>query len=387
VARPAQAPAASPAAQLAASRGLVPAPISVPASLRQGVFGEDRQVQLREGFSIGVFARLERARSLALAPWGELLVTQPNAGRVMALRASGDPAVAEAPRVLADGLECPYGMAFHDGHLYVAQSTRVSRFPFDASGAVGQPEVVVSGLPSSPCGPHHFRPLAIDASGNLFIAFGSSCNVCVEPDPRRGTVWQYGPDGNGREYARGLRNVVDLAIHPQTGQLWGVTNERDQLGDDVPPEPIGPIQQGAEYGWPSCYWNGSDWAADRRVPGRPGGCEGLTQYFGIQAHSAPLGLDFGTSANLPADYRTSAFVGLHGSWNRSQGTGFKVIRVQTANGQPVGVEDFVAGWLTGPRGPSDAWGRPVDVQVGADGALYLSDDVAGAVYRISYRGT
>ena len=383
---PAAAPVASPAAQPADQRGLVPATIAVPAGLREGALAEERQVQLREGFSIGVFARVARARSLALAPWGELLVTQPNAGRVMALRASTDPAVAETPRTLTDGLECPYGMAFHEGYLYVAQSTRVSRFPFDQSGTLGSPEVIVKGLPSSSCGAHHFRPLAIDTGGNLYVAFGSSCNVCVEQDPRRGTVWQYRPDGNGHEYARGLRNVVDLTFHPQSGQLWGVTNERDQLGDDVPPEPIGPILEGADYGWPSCYWNGSDWAADRRVPARAGGCEGLTRYFGIQAHSAPLGLDFGTNANLPADYRTSAFVGLHGSWNRSQGTGFKVIRVLTEAGQPVGVEDFVTGWLTGPRGPSDAWGRPVDVQVGADGALYVSDDVAGAVYRIVYRG-
>jgi glucose/arabinose dehydrogenase len=387
--------AAQPAPALAASsratqarpnpRELVPTTVAVPASLGGEPFDQERQLQLREGFTIAVVARVPGARSLALAPSGELLVTQPREGRIVALRpAAGDAPAAQ--QTLAEGLQCPYGMAFHDGQLYVAQSTRVDRFAYAEGGQLGSAEVVVSGLPESGCGPHHYRPLAIDAGGSLYLAFGSSCNVCVEDDPRRGTVWRYAPNGTGREYARGLRNVVDLDIHPVTGQLWGVTNERDQLGDDVPPEPVGPILEGADYGWPYCYRDGGAWHVDQRVPAHPGGCDGLTPYFEIQAHSAPLGFVFATDRQLPPDYAGSAFVALHGSWNRTEGTGFKLIRVQVADGQPQSAEDFATGWQIGPRGPSDAWGRPVDVQAAPDGSLYLSDDRAGAIYRIAFTG-
>ncbi len=181
--------------------------------------------------------------------------------------------------------------------------------------------------------------------------------------------------------------MVDLTFDPQTGRLWGVTNERDQLGDDVPPDPVGPIAEGADYGWPYCYWDGFRWMADPRVPARNPNCEGLTPYNGIQAHSAPLGIEFYSGSQFPADLQGSAFVALHGSWNRSEGTGFKVIRVPVVNGQPGPAEDFVAGWLTGPRGPSDAWGRPVDVQTAPDGSLFISDDEAGAIYRVAYLGS
>jgi glucose/arabinose dehydrogenase len=380
--------AGAPAAGAAAGgqRRLVPTTVSVPSTLRTGALGQERQLEIREGFTIEVVARVAGARSMEMAPWGELLVTQPSQGRIVAVRADADAGAPAAQRTLVEGLQCPYGMAFRDNHLYVSQSTKVERFTHDARGGLGPAEVVVQGLPQSGCSAHHFRPLAIDAGGNLYVAFGSSCNVCVESDPRRGTVWRYGPDGAGREYARGLRNVVDLELHPQTGQLWGVTNERDQLGDDVPPDPVGPIQEGADYGWPYCYWTGSAWTADTRVPARAGGCAGLANHFGVQAHSAPLGMAFAGGGRLPADYAGSALVALHGSWNRSQGTGFKVVRVSIVDGQPRAAEDLVTGWLTGPRGPSDAWGRPVDVQAGPDGSFFVSDDVAGAVYRVRFAG-
>jgi glucose/arabinose dehydrogenase len=311
----------------------------------------------------------------------------------MAARDQNGDGAADAMRTLAQGLQCPYGLVVLEGFLYVAQSTTVERFPVGDGGAHGAAQVVVSGLPESACAPHHYRPLAIDGAGNLYVAFGSSCNVCVEPDPRRGTVWQYAPDGTGREFARGLRNVVDLEFHPLHGTLWAATNERDALGDDVPPEPVMPVQAGANYGWPYCYWSGSGWSVDRRVPANNPACAGLTTYFGIQAHSAPLGLAFagaastGAAGQFPPEYQGDAFVGLHGSWNRSTGTGFKVIRIPVdSSGMPQLAEDFVAGWLTGPRGPQDAWGRPVDVELGGDGALFVSDDVAGAVYRVSLAG-
>jgi glucose/arabinose dehydrogenase len=368
---------------------MVATTLAVPEALRRGAFAQARPLQIREGFSIPVFALLQGARSMALAPWGELLVTQPSSGQIYAFGDADGDGAAEVQHVVARGLQCPYGMAFRDGALYVAQTTRIDRFPVGQDGTLGAAQQVVTGLPQSGCGPHQYRPLAIDGEGFLYTAVGSSCNVCVESDPRRGTVWRYAPDGTGQEYARGLRNVVDLAFNPQTKELWGATNERDDLGDNVPMDPVSSIQQGANYGWPFCFWNGSGWAVDTRVAAGNPGCGGLTPYNGIQAHSAPLGITFAGYASegaVPPDYAGSAFVGLHGSWNRSEGTGFKVIRIPFANGQPQPAEDFVAGWLTGRRGPNDAWGRPVDVVMAPDGALFVSDDGAGAIYRVTYSG-
>ena len=365
---------------------LVATTLQVPAQYRRGAFAQDRQLQIQPGFGISVFGLVDGARSMTVAPWGELLVTQPGRGTIVGLADWDGDGAADAPRVVAQGLQCPYGMAFRDGYLYVAQSTRVDRIAFPDPGSIGARETVVGGLPQSSCGPHHYRPLAFDWAGNFYVAFGSSCNVCVEPDTRRGTVWQFTPDGSGQPYAVGLRNVVDLEIQPATGELWGATNERDELGDDVPPDPVGPIVGGANYGWPYCFWNGGGWQADGRVPRANPGCDGLSVYNGIQAHSAPLGIAHYVAGQFPAEYGGSVFVGLHGSWNRSVGTGFKVLRIPAADVMAGAPEDFVAGWLSGSRGPQDAWGRPVDVQVGLDGTLFVSDDQAGAIYRIVWAG-
>lgn len=370
----------------AAPRQLVTTTLQVAPQFRRGAFTQDRQLQIREGFSISVFGLVSGARAMTVAPWGELLVAQPSAGRIVALGDADGDGVAESMRTLAQGLQCPNGMAFHDGYLYVAESTRVERFPYGEGSSLGPGEVVVSGLPQSACGPHHYRSLTFDWAGYFYVGMGSSCNVCEEPDRRRGTVWQFTVDGGAREYARGLRNTVDLAINPVTGELWGAINERDYLGDDIPPDPVTAIYDGADYGWPYCYWDGSRWRVDTRVPARNPSCTGLTNYYGIQAHSAPLGIDFYTQAQFPGDYWGSAFVGLHGSWNRTDATGYKVIRIPFIDGQPQPPEDFVTGWLLSQRGPANSWGRPVDVQSGLDGALYVSDDQAGAVYRIAYTG-
>jgi len=170
-------------------RATLAATVQVQPQLRRGAFSQDRRLQLPEGFSIGVFALVGGARSLALAPWGELLVTQPGQGRIVALRDADGDGTAESQRPLAESLQCPYGMAFQGDYLYVAQSSRIERFKHNGGG-LGPAELVVGGLPQSSCGPHHYRPLTFDANGYFYVAFGSSCNVCVEGDQRRGTVWQ-----------------------------------------------------------------------------------------------------------------------------------------------------------------------------------------------------
>lgn len=369
--------------------GLVEATIAVPDALRVGAFAQPRSLDVAPGVSVSLFALVNRPRALTWAPWGEWLVSLPGSGEILGVRDTDSDGVADATRTVLSGLRCPYGTVVRGDDLFVAQSTTIARFAHmngDARPvALATP---VSGLPDSGCGAHHFRPLAIDSDGNFFVAFGSSCNVCVEADTRRGTIWRYTPDGDGAEFARGLRNVVDLTIDPVTGRVWAATNERDNLGDDIPPEPVTPVEAGANYGWPYCYWTPNGWRADTRVASGNPNCQGLTRYHGEQAHSAPLGVAFLTGNAFPEPVRRSAFAAFHGSWNRSVQTGFKVVRIALdADGAPSGTEDFVTGWNRGTRGPGDAWGRPVDLQEGPDGALYVTDDVAGAIYRVAWTST
>jgi glucose/arabinose dehydrogenase len=234
-------------------------------------------------------------------------------------------------------------------------------------------------VPDLPKGSGHWtRTIAFGPDGKLYVSVGSSCNVCNETDPRRAAVLQFSADGTGgRVFARGIRNAVGIAFHPATGALWATNNGRDWLGDDLPPETILILKDGAHYGWPYC--NGS------RVPdpdfGRPDFCKTVAlPTVEIQAHSAPLGLTFYTGEAFPVEYRGDLFVALHGSWNRSVPTGYKVIRIPVRDGKPGAPQDFGTGWLQGSR----AWGRPVDVITGKDGALYVSDDRAGVIYRIAY---
>ena len=373
----------------ARATGLVETTIAVADSMRVGAFAQPRTLDVPGGVSVSVFALIERPRALTWAPWGEWLVSLPVSGEIVGVRDTDGDGVADATRTVLTGLRCPYGTVVRGDDLFVAQSTTIARFAHQ--NGEGRPVPLgnsVSGLPDSGCGAHHFRPLALDPEGNFYIAFGSSCNVCVEADARRGTIWRYTPDGDGAEYARGLRNVVDLTFDPVTGQLWAATNERDNLGDNIPPEPVTSVEAGANYGWPYCYWTPNGWRADSRVANRNPECQGLTRYHGEQAHSAPLGIAFLRGTAAPEAIRRSAFAAFHGSWNRSVQTGFKVVRIGLdANGAPIGTEDYVVGWNRGTRGPGDAWGRPVDIQEGPDGALYLTDDVAGAIYRIAWSGT
>ena len=373
------------------TRTLVATPLQVPAQFQRGPFARPRELQLVTGFQISVFAAdLPGVRTMAVAPNGGLYATLPARGRIVALPDRDGDGVVDSVETVASGLDCPYGMVFHGGGLYVALSGQVVRYAYvPGEWAVGSPEVIVDGLPDSGCQPHHFRGLAIDGAGMLYVSLGSTCNVCIERDGRRGGVMQYRPDGTGeRQYATGLRNPVGLTINPATGELWTVVNERDLLGDDIPPDMVTSVQEGAHYGWPFCY-QGRDgaWVVDDRVPARNPSCAELTApTVPVQAHSAPLGLAFYDGEQFPAAYRGDLFVGYHGSWNRSEATGYKVVRIRFVAGQAQPPLDFARGWLTGPRGPADAWGRPVEPVVGGDGSLYVTDDRTNAIYRISYVG-
>ncbi|NDF95451.1 MAG: hypothetical protein EB107_06405, partial [Proteobacteria bacterium] len=221
------------------SSSLIETAIVVPEGLRRGRFSQARYLSVPENFSVSVFALIDGARALHYAPWGEWLVSLPTQGSIIGLKDTDGDGTADQTRTVLSGLRCPYGLAIRDDTLFVAQSTSIARFNHLWGEGTPVPSgVVVDGLPDSGCGAHHFRPLAIDHAGAFYIAFGSSCNVCVEADTRRSTIWKYAVDGTGREFARGLRNVVDLSFDPASGMLWAATNERDALGDDIPPEPV-----------------------------------------------------------------------------------------------------------------------------------------------------
>ena len=332
--------------------------------------GEAPPLVLPPGFRAEVFAdRLAAPRALAVDPAGALLVSLPAAGRVLALV----PAAGGPPRVVtvAGGLQLPHGLAFREGDLYVAETGRVRRFRYDARTRVAQsPTVVVDDLPA---GAHHWtRSIAFGPDGRLYVAVGSSCDVCREADPRRAAIASYAADGSdARHVASGLRNPVGLAFHPVTRALWTTVNERDWLRGGAPPDYVTAVPPGSAFGWPDCYAEGGRFAPDPQLP-QPRPCRGLTlPSLELPAHSAPLGMAF---------HRGRLFVALHGSRAELPAAGYKVVRVVVDARGRARAEDFATGWRDGDR----VWGRPVDVIGGADGALYVSDDHGGRIVRISY---
>lgn len=333
---------------------------------------------LRTGFKINVFADLGGVRSLALGPGGAVYAALQRPGRVIRLAHTDGDSVAGAISDAATGLSGPFGIAFRGDTMYVGEQTRVTRFaPGSATG-----QVVVSNLPGGEG--HSTRTVVFGADGYMYVAVGSSCNICNESDPRRAAVTRFNPDGSGEHrFATGLRNSVGLAFNPSTGELWATNNDRDDIGgsnramtDDLPPEHLNIIKDGKYYGWPQCYLPGKqnpEYAnADCSTVEPPA--------ITFQAHSAPLGITFYTGSAFPG-YKGDAFLTYHGSWNRSVPTGAKVVHVKVQNGKPVSIEDFVTGWQL-PDG--SRWGRPVAVLSLPDGSLLISDDQGGKIWRVTY---
>lgn len=315
------------------------------------------KMHVPKGYTLSVFAEgLSKARFMAFSPEGVLHLSEMDTGNILAF---------PGKNFVLSGLRNPHGIVFHDGYLYIAEETQVVRFKD------GKKETVVAGLPAG--GNHITRTIAIK-DDKLYISVGSSCNVCEEKDKRRAAITRYNLDGTGEEiFAEGLRNSVGIVFGPD-GNLWGTDNGRDLIGDDVPPEEINIIEQGKHYGWPYCYgnktWDGNFGKRDQAF------CDTTTSpTVSMQAHSAPLGLRWGPDGAL--------YVAFHGSWNRTIPTGYKVVRIAEKDGNYT-VSDYITGWLEG-EGSRNAksWGRPVDVIFDSEGNLYISDDSAGMVYRLS----
>ena len=348
-----------------------PGEASISTGPRDTITIAGHQLYVPKGFAMNVFAQgVSGVRFLALGPGGAVYATQSGSGRIVRFVDANADGTAESSVAVLSGLNNPSGIAFRGDTLYFSEETAVKRLDPGAT----TPVTLVTGLPS---GGHSTRTFAFGPDNLLYVAVGSSCNVCSDPLPRA-AVTRYNLNGSGAHtFATGLRNSVGLAFHPTTGELWANNNDRDNLGDDIPPEHLNILKDGKWYGWPQCY------LPDKPNAEYPGAnCSAVEPpALTVQAHSAPLGLAFYTATMFPSEYRGDAFMTYHGSWNRSTPTGAKLVRVRVQNGRPSGVEDFVMGWQLA---DGSRWGRPVSVIVAADGALLVSDDQGGRIWRISY---
>jgi glucose/arabinose dehydrogenase len=370
---------------------LVPERFAVNAPLGHLLFGRGvgapppellgTRIRALEGLSVGVFAEgIANARFLRFTPAGDLLVSQPREGAVLLLERDADAdGRSDGRRVLLGGLDRPHGMDLHDGWLYVAESGAVGRIRFDAAARAtsGDFERVVTGLPAG--GNHWTRTLRFGPDGWMYVSIGSSCNACEEADPRRAAIVRYRPDGSGGTiYATGLRNAVGLDFRPGTGELYATDNGRDLLGDDFPPCELDRVVEGGFYGWPRA--NGANVPDPELGRGHEDRIRSaIPPVHGFRAHNAPLGIAFVRGAAAPSALQGAALVALHGSWNRTRKDGYKVVSLHWKPDGSIEERDFLVGF----EQDGDVIGRPVDVAEGPDGALYVSDDYAGAVYRVA----
>ena len=329
-----------------------------------------------QGLEVDYFARnTGSVRFMVLGPDGAVYASRPGEGDIIRLAdTNGDGTADDVSTVLKD-LNRPHGMAFLRDSFYVAETGQLLAFAVGANGRPGGTPRRVTTVASG--GGHWTRTVIVGADSMLYVSVGSSCNICEGDTPRRAAVLQVQANGQTRPYSIGLRNAVGLAVNPVTREIWVTTHERDNLGDDVPPEEIDILKDGADYGWPYCWGDrqpNPEYKDARR-------CAATTPpALMMQAHSAPLGITFLRGATqLRQEYQGDALVAFHGSWNRSVPTGAKVVRIRIANGKPVSYEDFVTGWQDA---SGNRWGRPVDVLVLPDGSVLISDDTGNAIYRV-----
>lgn len=333
-------------------------------------------LRLPPGFSIEVFAEVPNARQMALGK-RHLFVGSMRAGKVYAVPLTGP----RTPRVLAEGLNMPVGVAYRDGDLYVSAVNRILRLPgVERDLKRVRIEVVTDAYPDDT---HHgWKFIAFGPDGRLYVPVGAPCNIC-EPDPARyANITALDLRTKAVEVvARGVRNTVGFDWQPGTGELWFTDNGRDWMGDDSPPDELNRLTRpGQHFGYPYCHGGR---IVDPEFGGKRRCDEFVPPVQNLGAHVAALGMRFYTGTAFPARYRGAVFIAEHGSWNRSTKAGYRVSVVRLDKGRAVAYEPFVQGWTR----DGSAWGRPADVLVMPDGSLLISDDMAGVIYRVRYAGS
>jgi len=350
-----------------------------------------------EGFKVTEFAKgLSNPRVIVTAPNGDLFVAESGPGRIKVLRDGDSDGKPDSTTVFAKGLRQPFGIAFyppgpHPTHVYIANTDSVVRFPYSVGDteAKGKPETIVPDIPGGgrlTGGGHWTRDVVFSKDGKrMFVSVGSHSNVNDDAaEKRRADILVFNPDGSGEKtFASGIRNAVGIAIHPTTGELWASVNERDGLGDHLVPDYVTHVQENGFYGWPWFYLGDHP---DPRHKDKALELKGkvIVPDVLLQSHSASLAMTFYTGDQFPKEYKLDAFAAEHGSWNRARRTGYKVIRVPMKDGKATGeYEDFLVGFVTE---KGDVWGRPVGLTVAKDGALIVTDDGSGTLWRVSYSG-
>ena len=359
------------------------AQLLISSSLFIGAYADDRlgSIKLPPGFQIKIYASdIPNARSLSHGPQGTVFVGTRKAGNVYAVRDIDQDNESDRVLTIATGLNMPNGVAYFNGSLYVAEVNRVLRFDKIAENLHSPPAPIVVNADFPSDRSHGWKYIAFGPDGMLYVPVGAPCNICESKDPRYATLMRMNADGSQLEiYAKGIRNTVGFDWHPESGHLWFSNNGRDWMGDDLPPDSLHRVDKpGLHFGFPYCHAGGiADPEFGHKYP-----CDQFEPpVLELPAHVAPLGIKFYRGSSFPAKYRERIFIAEHGSWNRSTPVGYRITTAAFRPNRQPSYEVFAEGWLNKGR----AWGRPVDILIMPDGAILVSDDKAGAIYRISYR--
>lgn len=340
-------------------------------------------IELPDGFQIDIYAdNVENARSMVMGTKGTLFVGSRGAGNVYAIVDTDGDHKADKQYTIAEGLNMPNGVAFRNGSLFIAEIDKVWRLDNIEDNLAAPPQkVLVSD--NYPSDKHHgWKYIAFGPDDKLYVPVGAPCNNCDDhtEDERYSSITRMNPDGSNYEvYAHGIRNTVGFTWHPEMGNMWFTDNGRDMMGDNLPPDELNEVTEaGMNFGYPYCH------AGTIKDPeyGDERSCDEFTPpAINLTPHGAALGVKFYTGNMFPAEYKNDMLIAEHGSWNRSEPIGYRVMRVKMDNGKAVSYEPFIKGWLKN----GEAWGRPVDVLQLADGSILVSDDFANAIYRVTYR--
>ena len=349
-------------------------------------FSDERLKQLKvpAGFKVNVFSKgLGNARMMAVADDATVYVTRMKEGKVTMLRDENADGVADKQK--DTDLKDVHGITIHNGQMYLATVKELYRSKIQPDGSLVKPEKIGGELPDG--GQHPRRTIGFGPDGMLYISIGSTCNNCEESNPEHATMLRAEADGSKRSiFAKGLRNTIGFAWHPQTRELWGMDHGSDDRGDDLPPEELNRLIEGGDYGWPFCYGNKEvdPIANEPREGAKKERCaSSVAPVLTYQAHSAPIGFIFYTGSQFPREFQGDAFAAMRGSWNRNPATGYKVVRIRFENGKPTKFEDFLTGFLI--ENGQAHFGRIAGLATAKDGSLLVSEDTNGIIYRIAYQ--